>query len=112
LVSDTPTLIIILIAAVVVAPIVEELIFRGVLLRSLRSRLSTVPAVLVQSVVFAAAHASGDYGAGNLGLILTLIPLGVTLGFAAERAGRLGPSMLAHAMFNATAIALALLVMR
>jgi membrane protease YdiL (CAAX protease family) len=62
--------------------------------------------------VFGASHASLAYGAGNLGLILVLSAMGVTFGFAAERAGRLGPSMWAHAMVNATAIALAWLVLR
>jgi membrane protease YdiL (CAAX protease family) len=103
---------VLIVVAVVIAPIVEEIVFRGVLLRALRSRLSVAPAVVIQGVVFGASHASLAYGAGNLGLILVLSAMGVTFGFAAERAGRLGPSMWAHAMVNATAIALAWLVLR
>lgn len=105
-------LLVLIVVAVVVAPIVEEIVFRGVLLRALRSRMPVVPAVVIQGVVFGASHASLAYGAGNLGLVLVLSTMGVTFGFAAEHAGRLGPSMWAHAMVNATAIALAWLVLR
>ena len=46
---DTPaTLVVLALLAVVVAPIVEELLFRGLVLRSLRSRLGPWPAILVQ----------------------------------------------------------------
>jgi membrane protease YdiL (CAAX protease family) len=88
------------VVAVVVAPFVEELIFRGVILRALRSRLSLVPAVLIQGVLFGAAHAQVSYGWANLGLILVLSTIGVVLGFYAAWRRRLGPTIIAHAIWN------------
>ena len=53
---DRTYVISLLVTAVVAAPIVEELVFRGVMLRGLRSRLPVVAAVAVQAVVFGVAH--------------------------------------------------------
>lgn len=105
------TFVALIVIAVVVAPIVEEIVFRGVILRGLRSRMPTVPAVLVQGALFGASHASLVYGAGNIGLIMVLSVMGIVFGFAAEYHGRLGPTMWAHAYVNATAIALAWLLL-
>jgi membrane protease YdiL (CAAX protease family) len=100
-------LVVLIVIAVVVAPIVEEIVFRGVILRGLRSRMAMVPAVLIQGLLFGASHASLAYGAGNIGLILVLSAIGIVFGFASEYSGRLGPTMWAHALVNAGAIALA-----
>ncbi len=45
------------IALVVLAPLGEELLFRGLLLRGLARRLDFWPAALITSAVFAGAHA-------------------------------------------------------
>ena len=46
--------------AIVAAPLVEELFFRGLLLSALRSRLGPVAAVAAQAAVFGAYHASPE----------------------------------------------------
>lgn len=86
--------------AVVVAPLVEELIFRGVVLRALRSVVPTPVAIGVQGVLFGVAHVQVAFGAGNLGLVLLLSWAGVGLGLVAHHFRRLGPSIVAHATVN------------
>ena len=87
--------------AVVAAPFVEEIIFRGVVLRSLRSVMPTKLAIVVQGALFGLAHVQAAFGAGNLGLVLLLSWAGAALGFAAHHFRRLGPSICAHASLNA-----------
>lgn len=86
--------------AVVAAPLVEELIFRGVVLRALRSVMPTSVAIGVQAVCFGLAHVQASFGVGNLGLVLLLSWAGVGLGFVAHHFRRLGPSICAHASVN------------
>src|SRR5262249_18887029 len=52
------------ISVVVVAPVGEELLFRGVLLRGLQRRLPTGQAVAVSALAFALVHVVLDPGAG------------------------------------------------
>jgi membrane protease YdiL (CAAX protease family) len=86
--------------AVVAAPLVEELFFRGLILSALRSRMSAVPAVAVQAVVFGGYHAAPVYGWGNIGLVLVLAVVGAVFGAAAHLTRRLGASIVAHAVLN------------
>jgi uncharacterized protein len=88
--------------AIVAAPIVEELFFRGLLLSALRSRLAAPLAIAVQALVFGAYHASPGYGWDNIGLVLILAGVGVVFGVAAQWSRRLGPGMVGHALINAT----------
>lgn len=88
--------------AIVAAPLVEELFFRGLLLSALRSRLGPVAAVAVQAVVFGSYHAAPAYGWGNIGLVVILSAVGVVFGAAAQLTRRIGPSMVGHALLNAT----------
>lgn len=90
-----------LLAAVIAAPVVEEVVFRGLVLRGLLSRMGAVPAVVVQGVLFGLAHADPTRGRGNIGLVIVLSAVGIALGAAAFFTRRLGPSVIAHAIFNA-----------
>lgn len=96
------------IAAVVAAPIVEEMVFRGVVLRGLRSRLPLVLAIVVQGVLFGAAHVDPVRGAGNVGLVVVLTGVGIAFGLAAHLLRRIGPSIVAHALFNGVVLLLVL----
>ncbi|MHB1929782.1 MAG: CPBP family glutamic-type intramembrane protease [Acidimicrobiales bacterium] len=80
------------------APVVEELFFRGLLLRGLLGRLPAAPAVLASAVLFAVAHFELLQFAG-------LAAFGVVLGALSWRSGRLGAGIAAHAAFNAAALA-------
>ena len=90
--------------AVVVAPIVEELFFRGLLLRSLRSRFTPGLAVLAQALVFGSIHVQVGLGRANITLILALATVGAVFGVVADRVGRLGPAIVGHACFNFMAV--------
>lgn len=99
---------------VVGAPLVEELFFRGLLLRSLEAwfgrlgrRLAPVLAIVVMGVAFGFAHSEGLLLAYGLGVF------GMVLGILARVTRRLGPGIVAHAAFNLTSvIALAMVIPR
>ena len=89
---------------VVVAPVLEELLFRGVLLRALAGWWPTPWALLAQAVAFGCFHVSAGRGWGNVGLVVVLSGVGLMLGVLTHRrAGRLGSAMVAHALHNAVA---------
>lgn len=85
-------------AIVVVAPLVEELLFRGVLLRALQRRFTTSVAIVGSALVFAAAHILG--GADAYAVVPGLFLLGIASGVTAVRSGNLTRSVLLHAGFN------------
>jgi uncharacterized protein len=87
------------VAAVVGAPIVEEMFFRGLLLRSLASRLPFGAAVAIQAVVFGLAHANPSDGWRTLSLVAVTATFGVTQGLFARR-WALPALMVSHALFN------------
>lgn len=79
------------------APIVEELFFRGLLLRSLARWLGPIGGVIGSALVFGLAHF-------ELLQLPALILFGLILGVLAQRSGRLGPGIVAHAAFNAVTV--------
>lgn len=106
--ADRGYVVSLLVLAVVAAPIAEEIVFRGVVLRGLLSRYGAVVAVGMQGVLFGLAHFDPIRGAGNLGLILVLGSVGCVLGGAAFLIRRIVPTMIAHAILNGIAMTLAL----
>ncbi len=86
--------------AVIAAPIIEEFVFRGLVLRGFLSRMGPVLAILLQGVLFGVAHVDPVRGAGNVGLALVLTGVGVAFGASAYFTRRLGPTVIAHAIFN------------
>ncbi|MEI8239197.1 MAG: CPBP family glutamic-type intramembrane protease [Actinomycetota bacterium] len=97
-----------LLLAVLIAPIVEEIIFRGLVLRGLQSRMGPVAAIVLQGVLFGMAHISPERGMRNVGLVMVLSAVGVVLGTSAYLLRRLGPTMIAHAIMNGIAMAIVL----
>ena len=79
--------------AVVLAPLFEETIFRGVLLPVATRQLGPGWGVLLSAAVFAVAHLS-------LGELLPLLVLGLGLGWLRWSGGRLGSCVLMHALWN------------
>jgi hypothetical protein len=84
-----------LIQAVMIAPMIEELFFRGFLLTYLKTYVKTWPAILISAAVFALAHQ-------NLDSVLPLWVLGIILGVAYEHTGSILLPMGIHACFNLT----------
>ncbi len=90
------TIAVLLLFLVVGAPMVEELFFRGLLLRSLLGRTPAPVAIVISALLFGLAHFEAVQFAG-------LAAFGVVLGVLAWRTGRLAPGIGAHAAFNAAA---------
>jgi membrane protease YdiL (CAAX protease family) len=63
------------VALVVVAPIAEELIFRGYLYGKLRSRLGIVASMLIVSVLFGVAHGQWNVGVNVFAMSLVMCGL-------------------------------------
>lgn len=86
---------------VVVAPLFEEIFFRGFLYRILRGRLGLWPALVIGGSLFGAVHlASG----GPLAVAL-IAPLGFLLCLIYERSGSLYPCIALHALNNGLVVA-------
>ena len=82
----------------ILAPVVEESLFRGALLRGLLRRMTAPWAILLSAVIFAAVHVVGDPGAGYVfpGLLL----LGLVSGYQALRTGASPARCSSHIGFN------------
>lgn len=106
--SDVAFRIAIVIVAVVIAPIVEEIVFRGAVLRGLLSVMPAPVALGLQGVLFGAAHFQPAFGIGNVGLLILLSAVGVVLGTSAYLLRRIVPAIAAHAILNGLAIGIAL----
>jgi len=97
-----------LIVAVVAAPIVEEVVFRGLIMRGFLSVMSAPFAIGLQGVLFGMAHFDPARGVRNVGLIMVLSGVGVVLGGSSYLLRRLAPNMIAHAILNSIAMAIVL----
>lgn len=87
---------------VCVAPFVEELVFRGVLLSGLATRMRVRWAIAGSALVFGTAHL-GDFGFAWYP-IPQLVLLGLVLGWLRVRSGSLWPSITLHATNNLIAV--------
>jgi CAAX protease family protein len=96
------------VVAALVAPVCEELLFRGLLLRALRRRMSPTAAVVVQALVFALAHPMLSPTLGDLAVVPALFLMGAASGLAATRRGDLSASIMMHIGFNLVTTLLAL----
>lgn len=84
---------------IVGAPIAEELFFRGLLLRSLARRFDDTAAMAVSALAFSLSHFEPAQIPG-------LFVVGIVFAVLTRRSGRLGPAIIAHMAFNATALLL------
>lgn len=84
-------------AVIVIPPIVEEMLFRGVVLQSLK-RFGDGFAVVVSALFFGLYH-------GNLIQIVFAFLSGLALGFVVVRTGSLLPSILIHCINNGISFA-------
>lgn len=96
---------------VLVAPIVEELMFRGLMLRTLMRRWGFWPAALVSSAIFALFH---TYEVATLAGALTLAGVVFTLGLSncllVRWSGRLAAGIMNHMLYNGLAILVLILM--
>jgi CAAX protease family protein len=85
--------------AVGVAPVVEEVVFRGILFPTLRDRWGMTASIVISSAIFAAMHFHAP-------TFLPLFILGVILCIAFQMTGSLPVCILAHSLFNSLSIIL------
>ena len=86
------------IKAVVAAALIEEIVFRGFLLQSLR-RFGDQFAILISAIIFAAVHT-------NLHQFTTAFIMGLVLGFAVVVTGSLWTGIIIHGLHNTYLLAL------
>jgi len=97
--AGAPAILLLLIAAVVVAPIGEEIMFRGFLFRGwASSRLGVTGTIVVTSAIWAAIHVQYDwYG------IVQVFCLGLLFGWVRARSGSTRLTMMMHSACNIAA---------
>jgi hypothetical protein len=99
-----PEKLIITVVIAVLAPVAEEILFRGMLFDALLARTSVKRTVWISGVVFGLVHLIDP---AALPLVPALIGLGVILGYARQRTDSLSRPILMHIGFNSvTAIGL------
>lgn len=85
-------------------PLVEEVVFRGVVYSAMRKRMGVYGAAAASSLIFAIAHA-------NAAQTLPIFGMGMVLAVLYEHTGSLVASITFHVMNNALAFALTVLVL-
>lgn len=99
-----PEKLVITVVIAVLAPVAEEILFRGMLFDALLARTSVKRTVWISGVVFGLVHLIDP---AALPLVPALIGLGVILGYARQRTDSLSQPILMHIGFNSvTAIGL------
>jgi membrane protease YdiL (CAAX protease family) len=95
-------------SAVILAPLAEEFVYRGLLQQGLKAiGLSTRIAIVITSFLFAIMHWAALTDGSRLVGITVLFILAVGWGMLYERTGRIAAPVLAHAIFNATNLLIA-----
>lgn len=98
--GSTINLALVVVLITVVAPLGEELFFRGYFFGALRNWRGFWPAAIVTGLVFGAIH----IGSSPIGFTVPLAFFGFALCLLYERTGSLYPSIALHALNNAVAL--------
>ena len=96
--SSRATAVTLAIIAVVTAPLVEELIYRGLLYSAFRKVVGQWPAIVIVASMFAGLHVVQYWP--NVGAISSITLLSVVLTVTRARTGRLLPCFVVHLVFN------------
>lgn len=83
-------------SAVIVAGIIEEMLFRGMLQKGLENRFEGLSAIFLSAFVFAMFHPSP--------WLIQILVLGLILGYLAWRSNSIVPSLILHSFNNAFAL--------
>ncbi|HEY3740625.1 MAG TPA: type II CAAX endopeptidase family protein [Bryobacteraceae bacterium] len=81
---------------VLVAPVIEESLFRGILLKGFIARYSVMRGILLSAALFGALHVS-------LVKLIPTVSLGLVLGWLYSELGSIWPGVFAHACNNSVA---------
>lgn len=88
----------VIVSGVCVAPLMEELAMRGLVMGALERRYGAAPAIGLSALLFAVLHTSWH-------VMPTLFVAGVVLGVVAWAAGSVWASLIAHVAWNAFSLA-------
>ena len=88
--------VILLITSVLISPIAEEILFRGLTQKYAEKAAGALPAVFIQAVLFGLYHM-------NLVQGIAALFFGIIFGFMAKKSKSLVPSIILHAVFNLSA---------
>lgn len=91
-----------MLAAVLLAPISEECIMRGLIFKNLQKYFSVPAAIVMQAVIFGIFHMNWVQG-------IYVLPVGLALGFLAAKSKSVLPCIYMHMLNNFMSIVLALL---
>lgn len=97
--GEGASFVVVIIMGVIIAPVIEETFFRGILYGALRGWMRVWAAAALSAVIFAVGHPLPAY-------FLPIFVLGVVFALVRERTGSLIPSMIAHCIQNSAAIIL------
>jgi len=97
---DTLGLSLSVLIVVFVGPVIEEMVFRGVLLQALDARFGMWAAIAVSSALFATYHF-------NAWLLLPTFVLGASAGWLAATRESLWPAIVLHALYNVIPVSMA-----
>ncbi len=92
LTTDVPTLALWSLSAVVIAPLLEEFIFRGIIIHKLELKWGLLPGILISSLLFALLHFRFD--------VVPLFVMGLLYAFLYLKSNSLWPSICCHAAYN------------
>jgi len=95
--SSIPELSLLILGSVVVAPVVEEFLFRGALQQAFEKTIGVTKAVIYSSLLWAIIH-------GIMNWAIQIFVLGVIIGYIAWRLNSTIPSMILHAINNLVAV--------
>ena len=87
---------------VVLAPIFEELFFRGLFYPALRRRMGPWPAIVLNGAIFGILHFQPLF-------VLSLVLVGIVLAYLYEKTDSLAAPMIAHSLYNLVVILISLL---
>lgn len=87
------------VAIAIIAPVLEEVLFRGLLQNSLANRMPVWAAILIASAIFGAAHL-------DLTAFAPLMAMGIAFGFLYHKTGSLRVNIAMHVVNNAAAMLL------
>jgi membrane protease YdiL (CAAX protease family) len=95
--ADLPLLVLMVLAAVVIAPIVEELVFRAYIQRGIEKSFGKLTAVVATAALFSAVH-------GDAATAIKVFPLALALSVVYDRTRNIVINILFHALFNASGV--------
>ncbi|MEA2220670.1 MAG: protease family protein [Solirubrobacteraceae bacterium] len=98
--DSTLNLVLVVVLVTVVAPLAEEMLFRGYLFPTLRNWSGVLPAAILTGLLFGAVH----IGSSPIGYALPLAAFGFGLCLLYHVTGSLYPGIALHAMNNAIAL--------